>query len=400
MVEVRLPQAGMGMTDGEVTTWHCGIGDRVSAGQVLVEVEAAKTTVEVEAPAAGVVTKILAEPGDSVLVGQLMAVIDSSADAAVDSSAGTAVDSSAGTAAASEHVPAAAQITPPARKLARQLGIDWTKVRGTGPGGRVIGSDIQAAAESAALAAKPTASRAAEPAAAAIPYAAASTGAGYQTVPLTGVRRRIADRVHTSLRESAQFTISTSVEVTDLVRAHRKLRETAATTYTDYVVRACSLSLREHPRLNATLEGTEIRIHPRIDIGLAVDVGDILIVPVIRGVDRLPLPDLAARRAEVTARARAGSLTPDEVSGATFTVSNLGAYGVDSFTPVLNLPEVAILGVGRVARAVIAREGGLALGYLLSLSLTVDHRAVDGAPAARFLQAIADRLHAPEQIVT
>jgi pyruvate dehydrogenase E2 component (dihydrolipoamide acetyltransferase) len=187
--------------------------------------------------------------------------------------------------------------------------------------------------------------------------------------------------------------------VTELVKAHERLRESAALTYTDYVVRACALSLREHPRLNATLEEAEIRIHPRIDIGLAVDVGDGLIVPVIRGADGLSLSGLAARRADVTVRARAGSLTPDEVSGATFTVSNLGAYGVDVFTPVLNLPEVAILGVGRVARAVIAREDGMTLGYLLSLSLTADHRAVDGAPAARFLQAVGERLGAPEQIV-
>jgi pyruvate dehydrogenase E2 component (dihydrolipoamide acetyltransferase) len=216
------------------------------------------------------------------------------------------------------------------------------------------------------------------------------------------MRQTIARRMHESLQGTAQLTLHTEADVTELVALRERLKAgggtESAATYTDFIVRTCARALRQHPGVNVTLRGETIHYLPDIHIGLAVALDNGLVVPVIRHADRKTLAELAEERVQLAARARAGQLTAEEMSGGTFTVTNLGAYDVDWFTPIVNLPEAAILGVGRVAEKVVIHRGRVAQRSMLGLSLTIDHRLIDGAPGAAFLQAIRAELEEPGQV--
>jgi pyruvate/2-oxoglutarate dehydrogenase complex dihydrolipoamide acyltransferase (E2) component len=283
-----------------------------------------------------------------------------------------------------------APASPITRRLAAEHGIDLSMVKGSGARGRITEKDVQALID--ARGAAPAQS----PAAVSVPGASAAPSAAVpDVIPLAGTRAVIARRMQSSLQTMAQLTLHTEADVTGLVQLRERLKASFPVTYTDLIVRASTLALKQHPRLNATVEGEAIRLLPDVHIGIAVALDDGLIVPVARSADKLSLRELAETRVRLAEKARANQLGPAEVTGGTFTVTNLGGFEIDGSTPIINPPEVAILGVGRIVEKVVVHQGKVAQRAMLTLSLTFDHRVVDGAPAAAFLQAIKQQLEAP-----
>ena len=294
--------------------------------------------------------------------------------------------------------------SPAAKRLAREHGIDLAGLIGSGPEGRIVAGDVQiiivAGDIESALAAP-----ASEP-----PPAAAPVSAAPGAIPFRGIRRTIAARMHASLQTMAQLTMAMEVDMTRAVALRQELLELwqdrdLRPTYTDFVIKAAALALREHPRVNAELQGdppSSVVVHPQIHVGFAVSLDEGLIVPVTRDTDRIPLDQLAPLTADLAARARADQLSPDDLTGGTFTVTSLGMYGVDVFTPIINPPQAAILGVGRIAdRPVFSGETGTDLERrsFMTLSLTIDHRILDGAPGADFIGAVKHILEHPSQLL-
>jgi len=273
----------------------------------------------------------------------------------------------------------AVQVEPRARRLAQEHKIDLTRIRGSGPAGRIVEADVRRVVDGAAA-------------------SAPSEGAG-QVIALTGKRGVIARRMLESLQGMAQLTLNTDANVTALVKQREALKNQFDMTYTDLLVKAAALTLRKHPRLNARVVGQEIHLLPEIHIGVAVALDDGLIVPVVRHADRKPLKTIAEENRELAERARGGKLGPADVTGGTFTVTNLGTFGIDAFTPIVNPPEAGILGVGRIVERIARREADLVWQQMMTLSLTFDHRVVDGAPAAAFLRTLRELLEEPESLI-
>lgn len=430
ILEVVVPDEIGEVEECLVVTWFKRAGDQINKDDPLVILQAEKIAIEVPAPATGQVTAILAQQGEVVKKGQVLARLETAgakapappppveAPAPAAPRRGPVRASPIARRLAREHnidlsqVPAggkggritekdvlafiqAQQAGPPAeappremraspvaKRLAREHNINLAQVTGTGKGGRITGQDVLDFIEKSRPAVEPELE------------AAAPT----QTLPLAGIRGSIARRMVESLHSMAQLTLHTEADVTGMVALRERLKQQAPITYTDLLVRACALALRRHPRLNATLTGQTIHLLPHINIGLAVALDDGLIVPVIPNADRQSLSALAQTRLQLVERARNGQLTPEEVSGATFTVTNLGPYDVDAFTPIINPPEAAILGVGRIMEKVVIYQGKIAQRSMMTLSLTFDHRLVDGAPAAAFLQTIKQLLETPDQL--
>ncbi len=282
-----------------------------------------------------------------------------------------------------------ALVTPAARKLAEVHKINLLALTGSGAGGRIVEEDVLRAAglAPAAPVAPPTPEAAAP--------AQAEPGAALPGIPMMGMRQMIAENMLSSLQQMAQVTITTEVDVTELVELRERLKRDFDLSYNDLIVQATAAALKRHPRLNASLVGETILLHRDIHIGVGVALDEGLIVPVLRHADQLDLRQISERTRDLAARARRDALEIDEVSGGTFTITNLGAYGVDAFTPIINPPEVAILGVGRIVEKVVIHRGEIARRFMMVLSLTFDHRLVDGAPAAAFLQTLADVLSHP-----
>jgi pyruvate dehydrogenase E2 component (dihydrolipoamide acetyltransferase) len=409
ITEVRMPKLGMAMKKGAVTKWLKAEGDEVGEGADLFELASEKITAVVPAPAAGVLGRVVADLGVELPVGALLALIGEPGDAfpAKEELAGAgspgagpaaAAPTPAGAAPAAPAAaappageglalrePAPAPASPAARRRARELGVDITRVPPSAPGKRIMVEDVEA------FAAAPQAAPA---------QAAAEAPAG-QVVPFAGIRKVVAERLTESLQAMAQVTIAREVEAGGLVARRAALAAgfEAATgvrlTYTDLLVQLVAELLADHPLLNATLTDQGIVLSQAVHMGVAVALEDGLIVPVIRDAGTRSLAELARDRADLAAKAQAGSLTMDEVEGGTFTISNLGSFGADAFTPIVNPPQCAILGVGRIADKPVAVAGAVEVRPVMWLSLTFDHRIVDGAPAARFLQQLGDRLASP-----
>lgn len=392
-VEVVMPKFGLTMTEGTIQQWFKSEGDAIKTGEALFEVETEKVLYEVEASADGTVAKLLYAVEAVVGVGLPVAIIAEAGEEVAEVAARYADAPAAAPAAAPpEPAPVATSapspapqekrgrvpVTPAARKLAKEHSIDLSGVAGTGPRGRITREDVQKTIDSGGQAAPP-------PAPTATPAAA-------EDIPLRGMRKVIAERMHQSLQGSAQLTISTEADVTQLIDRRQEVRQEFNVTYTDFIVQACAHALRQHPRMNASLEGNIIHVHNDIHVGLAVALDEGLIVPVVRDADKKSLKDIAAEAKTLAEKARASQLKLEEVSGGTFTVSNLGMYGVDAFTPIINAPQSGILGVGRIVEKPVIHRGEVTRRSMMVLSLTFDHRVIDGAPAGAFLQTVADLL--------
>jgi len=441
--KILLPKLGQTMEEGVIVEWLKKEGDPVARGDVLFQLESDKAVLEVESKAKGVLRKILVDKGVKVPVLTLVAIVgepDEDISALLGDQAPAAGAATAQPAAealvAAEATPAAAPTvergrifaSPRARKAATDKGVDLALVAGSGPEGRIIEKDVLAYAASqpaatplarklaqelgvplgqvAASGERVTAAQVRAGAAPAAPAAPAAAPAPMrpaegQVTPLAGVRAIIADRMATSAHTTAPVTLQSVVDATDLVALREQLKDALAKElgfnvgYNDLLALIVARCLREFPYMNVRLEAGGIRQLDEVNIGLAVDQERGLIVPVIRGADRMGLKDLAVQFRELVARAREGKALPDDLTGGTFTITNLGMYGVDQFTPIINLPECARLGVGRIRPEAAVVNGQVAVRPRMWLSLPFDHRLVDGAPAARFLQGIMRYIEQP-----
>ncbi|HEY1387760.1 MAG TPA: dihydrolipoamide acetyltransferase family protein [Ktedonobacterales bacterium] len=364
--------------EGFIANWFAHDGAAVHAGEVLGELMVEKATVEISAPRDGTIQNIRLQRGDVVKPGMVIAELaptgETAAAAAAPAPSSASAPATATAPAEADFVPA----SPMARRLARELGVDLARVT-PARGQRITEDDVRRVATAVG---GPVGTMS-PPAAAAPPLASAEAGEA-----LTGRRKVIAERMLKSMQTSAQLTLTTEVGADELVAARERAQASTGLTYTDLLAWIVIRALRQHPAMNATLDGDRLRVHDAIHLGLAVAVPDGLVVPVVRDAESLTLEQLAARSRELTERARANASTPAELSGSTFSLTTLGFYEIDAFTPILNAPEVGILGIGRVHGAVVPREGKIVIGQVMTLSLTFDHRAVDGAPAAAFLQTV------------
>ena len=365
--EFRLPDLGEGLAEGEIARWLVEEGQQIQEDDPLVEIQTDKTTVEILSPAAGTVARILVQEGELVPVGTPLVVIgdgeiaEPGAPAAVDA---PAPEPSAPAPKPSERV----QATPLVRRLAAELGVELSAVAGTGPGGRVSEEDVR----TAALSGGQTPGRGPE-----------------RRVPLRGVRRLIAQHLTTSHREVPAVTVVEECDLTALSAARGER------SYLPYLLQAVAAGLREFPELNATLDGEEIVFWERYDLGVAVQTDEGLVVPVLRAADERSLDELEAEARRLAEGARAGTLAPEELRGSTFTVTSAGRLGGLFATPLVNYPEVAILGLHRIAPRPAVVDGEIAVREIGWLSCTFDHRVVDGARASAFLLDVVGRLESP-----
>jgi pyruvate dehydrogenase E2 component (dihydrolipoamide acetyltransferase) len=377
----------MGMSEGRVVSWYRAVGDRVEVDEPLVEVEAEKTTDDVNAPVAGTLLRILVQPGEAIPVRTVLALVgdpSEATDVALPSSAPLTPVKTPRVEVSQTRRGSSRQATPVARRLAKELGVDIDSVGGTGPAGRVTEDDVR---------------RAAAPGATAAPETGAEREQ-QEPVPLTGMRSAIARRMHASLQDMAQLTLTRQMDVTDLIELRQDLKQSDGLSLTDLLLKAVTVCLGKHPQLNATLEDNSITRHSAVHLGVAVALDDGLIVPVIRDAQSKVLSQIAAEAKSLAKRVRTNQAVPAEVSGSTFTVTNLGALGIDAFTPIINPPEVAILGVGRVNDVLTRIGDGMAWRRIMTFSLTIDHRAVDGATGAQFLQTLAEILANPRSLTS
>jgi pyruvate dehydrogenase E2 component (dihydrolipoamide acetyltransferase) len=401
--EVKLPRLGQGMESGTIVKWLKSAGEHVEKGEPLYEVDTDKATQEVEAEASGVLLAIEVAEGE-VPVGQVLAFIGEPGEsveishvpsepppaepvpgeapapepATPEGSFRTAIN---GAREATGRIKA----SPLARRMARERGIDLEALTGTGPDGRIVAEDVERAEIAPAPAEAPTP--------VALPIAAGEV----ESVPLSNIRRTIARRL-TEAWQVPAFQLTVSVDMTHantLVERSRELSPSVRVTITDLLARVCARALMRHPDVNVQFAGESLLRFPSANVGLAVAAPQGLVVPVIHSVERLSLEEVAQRRGDLVERARDGALQVADMEGGTFTISNLGMFGVEQFSAVLNPPQAAILAVGATVDRPVAVAGEVVVRPMMTVTLTVDHRAVDGAPAADFLRTVKTFLEDP-----
>ena len=380
---VKLPRLGQGMEAGTVVKWLKAEGDAVNRGEPLYELDTEKVTQEVEAEASGVLLKIVVTEGE-VPVGATIAYIGEAGESIEASTAGAPPEKPSPEAV----LPPAAAVAPPperregerikasplARRLAREQGVDLAAVQGTGPEGRIVAEDVERAAAEAPAPSELT----------------APVTEGVERRPLTSVRRTIARRL-TEAWEIPVFQLVLSadmVAVNQLLERRRDLDPGAHVTVTDVLVKVCAAALMRHREVNVQYTDDELLVFPHANVGIAVATDRGLVVPVVHGAEHLTLAEVAAARADVVSRARERGLRHEDLDGGTFTISNLGMFGLDQFTAVLNPPEAAILAVGASSERPVVRDGLVVARPTMTMTLSCDHRAVDGAPAAEFLETV------------
>jgi len=428
---VRMPAALAGATEGAIQSWLAQVGQQVAVGEPLAEIETEKATVEYAAEVPGTVGRLLAEPGENVPVGTPIAVIlaDGESDADVAPALAAAGVPAAPAPAAPAEAPAAAAdapaATPPApsaegrqnvsaeapapaesrpsaegdgregrrfaspivRRLAKERGIALDGIVGTGPGGRIVRRDLDAVA--AAPAADATAAAAAP--------APAASGAGYTDVRLTGMRRAIARRLTESKTTVPHFYVTAHTRADRLLALRAEANEVAPRklSVNDFVLKAVALALRDVPDANAIWNDDSIRRFDGVDIAVAVAIEGGLVTPVVRGVHELTVPQISERVADLAERARAGRIQQPELEGGSFAVSNLGMYGVDEFSAILNPPHSGILAVAAAKQQPVVDDGQLGVGTVMTVTLSADHRVVDGAVAAQWMQRFVELIEHP-----
>src|SRR5262245_36012530 len=433
VTKVVMPKLSDAMESGKIIKWLKKEGDRIAGGDILAEVETDKADVEMEAFGAGVLRRILVPAGESAAIGALIGVIAEPGDdiAAVVASAPASAGSGTGAAApkavpAAVPAPRAAPVTqapapgapaarpaaavgapapvpagigqgsqdgrvkasPLAKKIAAQAGVDLRLIQGSGPGGRIIRRDVEAAGSGAG--------------AAAAMRPAAVAGAEFEDVPLTQIRAAIARRMPLSKGPVPHFYVSSEVAMDrawELREELNALEGQPKISVNDFVIRACALALLKHPGVNASLQGDAIRVYHRAHIGVAVALDEGLITPVLRDCHAKPLAQIAVEARDLVERARNRKLRAPELSGATFSISNLGMFDVAEFSAIINPPEGAILAVGSVRRVPVVEESGLGVGRRMMLTISCDHRVMDGAMGARFLQDVKRLLEEPLRLL-
>ena len=408
--EVCMPQLGLTMEEGTVSQWIKHEGDAVKTGDVLLEITTDKLTNEVTSEHDGVLLKIVAQEGEDVPVKGLLCYVGQSGEAVGDAPAAAVAPvapaaPAAPAAAAPVPAPVAAggariRISPLARKTAAKLGVDVSGIVGSGPSGRIRQQDVLAAAK----APKAAAPVAAEPAPAAKPVS--KTGLelmeGDTVSKLAGMRKVVAQRMLQSHTEIPPVTQNTKVDVTELMKFRKMLLAETGNKYSvnDLILKATAKCLRQHPEVLVSLDGDQVIQRAHVNLGMAVALDAGLIVPVIRDADRMGLDALSAAAKDLASRAKSNKLTPDEYKGSTFSVSNLGMFGIETFTPIVNQPDAAILGVCAVEdELVMDDEGNISKHQVMRLSFTYDHRLIDGAVAAKFVMALRDLLEKPMSII-
>lgn len=422
--EFKLPDVGEGIHEGEIVKLHVKEGDRIQEDDIFAEVQTDKAVVEIPAPVSGTVKELRVKEGEVVLVGSVLAVFE--ADGEAPESAGEKVteepyanaheqakpmDSLLETEAKAENAAGkkAVQVEadrggrgkvlamPSVRKLARELGVDIAQVKGTGPRGRVTAEDVRRHAGEEPARAKED--RRVVPAAEPI-------AEEEERIPLRGLRRTIAKRMVESKYTAPHVTIMDEVDAAELVSIRERGKKYAEErgiklTYLPFIIKAVIAALREFPTLNASIddEAEEIVIKRHIHMGIATATEDGLIVPVVKHADRKTIFELAEEIANLAERARSRKLDVKELKGSTFTITNIGPFGGQFFTPIINYPEVAILGVGTIAERPVARDGQVVIRPILSVSLSIDHRLIDGDVAARFLGRVKQLLENPNLLM-
>jgi pyruvate dehydrogenase E2 component (dihydrolipoamide acetyltransferase) len=349
------------MKEGTVGKWYKKEGDTVEKGEPIAEIVSEKATYDMEAPASGIVRKILVEEGVDAPVNAVIAVItlpnETFSEAEIQTEAAQTVEVESETRVLA---------SPAAKRLAREHGIDLSTVKGSGPEGRIVEDDVTLFIEARSEA---------------LPKVK-------EIVPLSGFRKTSAERLSMSFKTAPHSTVVMEVDVSKAAKLHERLQ----VSYTTVVVKAAASALTEIPIINSTLEGDRIKIFGDVNVGVAVATENGLVVPVIRNADRKTLKEIDATVAELTEKAKQAKLSKEEVTGGTFTITNLGMYGVDFFIPIINPPEAAILAVGRIVEKPVSIDGQVEIKPMVMLSLAYDHRIIDGVPAAQFLQNIKKKI--------
>jgi pyruvate dehydrogenase E2 component (dihydrolipoyllysine-residue acetyltransferase) len=405
-VSVVMPALEMAQETGKLVSWKKKEGEQVKKGEMLLEVETDKAVVEIEASGDGVLSGVTAKEGDVVPVGQTIAWLLKPGEAVPAGggqmqsgrkmdAAPAAAAAAAAPAAAEPASAAGARISPKARRLAREHGVDITKLRGSGPGGEILSDDIMKAAGGATGSTPP-----APPAAPARPAPSAHAAAGGA---VSSIGRIMAERTTQSWTTVPHFFVARDVDATALNATREKLIPSiekshgVKVTHTDLIVAAVSRALRQHPRMNGSWANGSITINADVNVALAMAVDDAVVTAVIKNSDRIGLGDIAKQRKELSERARANKLQPADITGATFTISNLGMFSVDAFTAIIVPPQAGILAVGAIAERVVASGGMLGVKPMVTLTLSSDHRVVDGVRAAQFLNDVVVALSEPDK---
>jgi pyruvate dehydrogenase E2 component (dihydrolipoyllysine-residue acetyltransferase) len=393
-ISVVMPALEMAQENGKLLAWRKKEGESVAKGEPLLEIETDKAVVEIEAPGDGILAGVTAEVGAVIPVGETIAWLVAPgekppAKAATAALAARATSAAQATAAAPAQARTAAagvaaQISPKARRLAKELGVDIGQIRGTGPDGTITSEDVQAAANVKSGGAP-----------------AASATATATTEPLSQLARLMAERTTQSWTSVPHFFLVRSVDCGALIEAQKKLSAGSAAgtapTITDLLIKVTARVLEKHPRMNASWVGDGIRLNAEINISVAMAVKDGVVGAVIPKANKEPIAALSVLRRELTERARAGRLRPADITGGTFTLSNLGMYKVDAFTAIITPPQCAILAVGAIADAVVPVDGKPGIRPMMTMTLSSDHRVVDGARAAEFLGELTGAIREPEK---
>ena len=413
--ELLMPQLGLTMEEGTVSQWIKKEGDAVKVGDVILEITTDKLTNEVVSEYEGTLIKIVAQEGEDIPVKGLLAYIGQPGEAvggaAAPAPAAEAAPAAAPAAPAAAPAPIAAsgkriRISPLARKTAAKMGVDYSAIAGTGPSGRIVLKDILAAAEAQKAAPAAAAPAPAAEAAPAAKPAAPKTGLelmeGDTVIKLAGMRKVVAERMLASHTEIPNVTQNIKVDVTELMKFRKMLLETTGKKYSvnDLILKATAKCLRAHPEMLVSFDGNQIIQRAHVNLGMAVALDNGLIVPVIRDADKMGLDELAAAAKDLASRAKENKLGADEYKGSTFSVSNLGMFGIETFTPIINQPDAAILGVCAIQdELALDDEGNVTKKQVMRLSVTLDHRLLDGAVVAKFQMDLRDLLQSPMSIL-
>lgn len=408
--EINLPKLGQTMEEGTVVNCLVKVGDEVKRGDVLFEIETDKATLEMESPANGFVKYILAKINQTLPVGAPLMVIGDKDEqvpqsfiAALTGGAAPAATTSAPVAAAQAAVPQAApepakpagkiMVSPRAKKLAEELGVNLATVKGTGPAGKITEMDIRNAAQG-----KPTAVPAAKPAVAATSMAEARLGG---TVPLNRLQRITGERMLKSKQEIPCFYLTVRVDMTDLVAARAKMNEAGGVkiAFNDFILKAVATGLEKFPLMTGQLAGNAIKLADAIHVGLAISVPDGLVAPLVKDVNTKDIRQVARDSQALIERTRADKLDLSDLEGGCITVSNLGAFGIESFIPIVVPGQCSILGVGRITDTCIPDNGNILIRKLMNMTLSVDHKVANGAYAAEFLDLVKKMLENPKELM-